>query len=202
MDGREHNVEPNHLNPAVFDCNAVVILGFKSSSDVHGWWNSDEVFEILKWRSCMEKIGLFLIDGLQESCDFTDRQRAAFGDRIMLLELIKMESFKPMQQYVDSYKRFAEAAGTDLGQKCNLYFAEGVSGVLMNEFPLEAACASSWRSKAEVNVWYDSEMYQNLLLPQRSQFSRCFAVVLPIFEEKLEELGKATTSQAISVKLR
>merc|ERR1711963_413135 len=57
VDGKDHNIEPNHLNPAVFEFNSIMLAGFPNSEDVQTWWNSDDVFKLLMWRECMEKIG-------------------------------------------------------------------------------------------------------------------------------------------------
>merc|ERR1712129_654800 len=99
----------------------------------------------------------------QESFDISDKHRTLVGDRLILFEFMKLHAFKPLQQYVDEYKRLAATAKTVLGQNVNLLFAEGVHGTLMNEFPLEAACASCWRTKNEMLVWYQPDMYQHKL---------------------------------------
>jgi len=187
VEGLDHHVEPNHLNPATFDFNAIVIAGFTSTMDVHAWWNSNEVFELLKWRSSMEKIGIFTFDGIGPACDFTDRQRMTFGNKTLFVELLQMQSFKPMQQYVDDYKRFAGVGSTDVAKaKVHLLFAEGASGVLMNEYPLDLACASTWKNKLEAQGWYDSGTYQNSLLPLRAQYSRSLVMILPVCDEEYD----------------
>jgi len=202
FDGKDNMVEPNHLNPAIFDFNCIVLAAFPSSEEVHTWWNSDEVFEWLKWREPVEKIGIFPVDGLQQGTDVKDQQRLSFGDRMMLFELLKMQKFKPIQQYVDDYKRFAETAAKDIGMNCHLLFAEGLSSVLMNEFPLDAACASSWRSKEEAHVWYDSDHYHMSLMPSKTHYAKALTIVVPIFEEKLENLQQTKAGLNVMTRLR
>merc|ERR1712031_12026 len=63
-------------------------------------------------------------------------------------------------------------------------FAEGINGVLMNEFPLDAAIASFWRIKSDAQFFYDSDSYQRQLMVMRKDFSRSFAMLLPIFDER------------------
>ncbi|CAJ1401096.1 unnamed protein product [Effrenium voratum] len=137
MDGRDHHEEPNHLNPAIFDFDSILLAGFKDLEAVHCWWASDQVFELLKDRSSMEKMSLHTMDGLAEAFQGS-KKRVAMGDKLMLLEIAKAEAFQPMQRYVDTYKGMAVKAPKDIGAVCNLLFAEGISGVLMNEFPVQA----------------------------------------------------------------
>ncbi|CAJ1445228.1 unnamed protein product, partial [Effrenium voratum] len=42
MDGRDHHEEPNHLNPAIFDFDSILLAGFKDLEAVHCWWASDQ----------------------------------------------------------------------------------------------------------------------------------------------------------------
>jgi len=196
MDGQDNFVEPNHLNPAVFNFDHILIAGFKTSETVHTWWNSDEVFELMKFREAVEKMGLFTVDGLVEAYDVNGKTKLSFGDKLMLLEFLKLESFKPMQRYVDQYKRFSTTAQKDAGVQCNLTFAEGISGVLMNEFPVEAVCGSTWRTRSDLISWYESPNYQKVLMPLRYDHARCFAVVVPMFEDKLDTYKKAQSTTA------
>lgn len=203
FDGKDNFTEPNHLNPAIFDFGCILVAGFKTTHDVYAWWNSDPVFEILKYRSPVEKMGVYVVDGLQPSYDVSDHNKVAFGERLVLVEFVNMQSFKPVQQYVDNYRLFAERSLTEIGMDCNLLFAEGVSGVLMNEFPLDAATASLWRMKSDAQFFYDSDSYQRQLLPLRKDFSRSFALVIPIFDERaahevLVEKKKAAKQLALS----
>lgn len=39
--------EPNHLNPAIFDCDSILVAGFWDLEQVHSWWASDEVVLLL-----------------------------------------------------------------------------------------------------------------------------------------------------------
>mmetsp|Transcript_31828 Transcript_31828/g.56180 ORF Transcript_31828/g.56180 Transcript_31828/m.56180 type:complete len:271 (+) Transcript_31828:98-910(+) len=185
FDGKDHFREPNHLNPAIFDLNCIMVAGFRSTIDVHAWWNSDQVFSLLKYRSSIDKMGVFIVEGLQSSYDVIDEKRVAFGERLVLLELINMEAFKPVQQYVDNYRLFSERALTEIGMDCNLFFAEAISGVLMNEYPLDACCASSWRMRSDAQFWYDSDYYTTQLLPLRQDFSRSFTILVPMVDERM-----------------
>eukprot|EP00440_Ansanella_granifera_P041836 gb/GFBE01045359.1/.p1 GENE.gb/GFBE01045359.1/~~gb/GFBE01045359.1/.p1 ORF type:complete len:265 (+),score=59.22 gb/GFBE01045359.1/:1-795(+) len=191
LDGKQHFVEPDHLNPAIFDFDTIMVGAFKTSERVHTWWNSDEVFELMKFREPIEKMGLFTVDGLIEAFDLESKQRMSFGDKLMLIEFIKLDAFRPMQHYVDSYKRFAAQAQKDIGTPCNLLFAEGISSVLMSEFPVEACCASSWRTRSDVISWYEANNYQKELMPLRYDYAKCFTIIVPIFEDKLDEYEKA-----------
>jgi len=191
IDGRDHHTEPHHLKPAAFDFTCVLLAAFREVEEMHSWWHSDVVLELLKRRTCIEKLGLFEVEGLQESFDLHDTHRNLSGDRLILFEFMRLHAFKPLQQYVDNYKRLAQSAKVALGQNVNLLFAEGVSGILMNEFPLEAVCASCWRSKNEMMVWYQSDLYQHELKPLRDDFASCHAVLIPMFEERLDMLMKA-----------
>jgi len=184
FDGKDNFTEPNHLNPAIFDFNCILVAGFRTTHDVHEWWNSDPMFERLKYRSPVEKMGVYVIEGLQQSYDISDHSKVAFGERLVLMEFINMQCFKPVQQYVDNYRLFAERSLTEIGMDCNLLFAEGVSGVLMNEFPLDAALASFWRMKSDAQFFYDSDSYQRHLLSLRKDYSRSFALVVPMFDER------------------
>merc|ERR1711972_262883 len=98
IDGGDHFVEPNHLSPAIFDFNSVMIIAFHSVDELHKWRDSDSVFELLKFRQAIEKMGIFVLEGLAESWDISDSKKLAFGDKLCLLEFHKLLSFKPMQQ--------------------------------------------------------------------------------------------------------
>lgn len=186
FDGKDNFTEPNHLNPAIFDFNCLMVAGFRNTHDVYQWWNSDPMFEILKYRSPVEKMGVYVIEGLQQSYEVSDQSlnKVAFGERLVLVEFINMQSFKPVQQYVDNYRLFAERSLNEIGMDCNLLFAEGVSGVLMNEFPLDASIASLWRMKSDALFFYDSDQYQRHLMVLRKDFSRSFAMLIPIADER------------------
>jgi len=114
VDGKNHFREPNHLNPAIFDFDAIVLAGFHSTEDLHTWWNSDQVFNLLKKRHPIEKMGIFVVDGLRTSFDVRERNKLGAGDKLVLFEFAKMLAFQPMQLYVDNYKRVAERAGVIL----------------------------------------------------------------------------------------
>eukprot|EP00439_Symbiodinium_sp_Y106_P068252 s2950_g11.t1 len=203
MDGKDHNVEPNHLNPAVFDFETVLVACFKDLEAVHSWWSSDQVFELMKHRSPLAKMSLHTVDGLVPGFEGT-KKRAATGDKLMLLEIAKVESFRPMQRYVDMYKRLAAKAPKDIGTICNLLFAEGISGVLVNEFPVQAVCASCWRTRSDLISWYEAPNYQQDLMPLRYDFARCFTLAVPMYEERKEssENLKRRGSAAAGMKLR
>eukprot|EP00415_Alexandrium_ostenfeldii_P001394 UN1394 len=197
MDGQDHFVEPNHLHPAAFDFNCFIVCGFQTLDEVHLWWNSDEMFEIVKDRDAIEKMGIFEIQGLRPSIDVDDRSRFTIGDRFIMLELMKSEAFKPMQDYVDSYQRVTER----FNYTKNLLFAEGVSGVLMNEYPLDSACSSGWRSKADARNWYDTDRYQRELMPLRKEYARCLTLLVPIFEDRIEDFERARKMLGAAEKL-
>lgn len=130
----------------------------------------------------MEKIGIFIVDGLREAYDVMDHNKLAFGEKLVMMEFVSMHSFRPMQQYVDNYKRFSENSYQECGINCNLLFAESLSGTLMSEFSVDFVCATAWRMKSEAQKWYDSALYQRTLLPIREEYSQTLAVLLPIQE--------------------
>lgn len=198
LDGVEHMKAPNHLSPALFDADAILVGAFSCSELLQTWWSSDEVFCLMKARAPMEKIGVFAFDGLQRAYDVRDRSRVgvAFDDKFILIEFIKMQAFKPVQHYVDSYKRLSERPGVELGISCNVLFAEGVSVILMNEFPLEAACASTWQIKADAMLWYDAEIYQKHLMPLRREYAVSSALLAPLFEERTNPIKERTPLMA------
>jgi hypothetical protein len=192
FEGRDHHVEPNHLNPAVFDFNCVLLAGFKDQEAVHKWWNSDQVFDVLKYRTGLEKMGFYIIEGLQESFDVLEHNRLAFGDKMVLFEFVQMLAFKPVQQYVDTYKKVAHEIRLSMDvMDCNLLFAEAICGVLMNEFPLDAACASTWRNRSDASGWYELEAYQENLVPLRKTYAHCLSVLIPMFEDNVDQYEKA-----------
>lgn len=186
FDGKDNFTEPNHLNPAIFDFNSILVAGFRNTHDVYAWWNGDVMFQLLKYRTAVEKMGVYVVEGLQPSYDIADKNhnKVAFGERLVLVEFMNMQCFKPVQQYVDNYRLFAERSLTEIGMDCNLLFAEGISGVLMNEFPLDAAVASLWRMKSDGQFFYDSDSYQRTLMVLRKEYSRSFALMIPIFDER------------------
>merc|ERR1712048_873211 len=84
----------------------------------------------------------------------------------------------------------SETAREDIGVECNLLFAESISGVLMNEFPLDAVCASSWRMKSDAQFFYDSDAYQRQLMGLRRDYSRSFAMLVPLVDERMGTVQK------------
>eukprot|EP00928_Gymnodinium_smaydae_P073814 TRINITY_DN56948_c0_g1_i1.p1 TRINITY_DN56948_c0_g1~~TRINITY_DN56948_c0_g1_i1.p1 ORF type:complete len:275 (-),score=48.93 TRINITY_DN56948_c0_g1_i1:287-1111(-) len=195
VDGKDNFKEANHLSPAVFDVEAIVMGAFSTTELIHAWWTSEEVFEIMKWREPVEKMGVYVFDGLQTARDVTETTSLYCSDRFILLELLKMHAFKPVQHYVDCYKRFAERSMQEVGVECNLLFAEGVRAVLMDEFSLEAACASAWPMRQDMNVFYDSNVYQQELMPMRCDYATCLTMLVPINEDsRSQRASKAAGS--------
>lgn len=195
VDGRDHFIEPNHLNPPIFDFNSVMVCGFPDSATetVNVWWNSDPVFQLMKKRHVIPKMGIFIVPGLIQAVDIFDPKRSAFGDKFVLLELCKMQAFRPMQRFADDYKRLSEGPCQDVGVDMNLVFSETVTGVLLGEFPLEAIVASSWRMKTDALFWYDSDLYQRQLLTTRKDYSVSLAIVIPLVDEKAPWIKNRST---------
>lgn len=186
LDGFNNYKAPNaekHLTPAVFDMTFVMVGCFPGSEKLHTWWSSDEVFSILKVRGPLEKIGIYAFDGLQKGYDIKETERAAFDDKFILLEFMQMQKFKPVQHYVDCYKRYAERAVYEIGIAANLLFAEGVTVVLMNEFPLDACCATSWQHVGDASFWYDAEIYQKQLFPYRRDYAVSLSLLAPLLDD-------------------
>lgn len=192
LEGKDQFIEANHLQPAIFDFNSVIIGAMRTAEDIQSWWTSDEVFELLKRKDAILKMGVFIVDGLLKGVDTVARHQFAFGDKIVLLELSKVMSFKPLQLYADNYKRFAANAIKEIGVPCRLLFAEGAQGVLMNDFPLEVTCASTWRSKADAHLWFAATYYQEVLAPPRMDFSRSLTIIIPMFEDNLIDWSDGT----------
>eukprot|EP00927_Polykrikos_kofoidii_P067203 TRINITY_DN62716_c0_g1_i1.p1 TRINITY_DN62716_c0_g1~~TRINITY_DN62716_c0_g1_i1.p1 ORF type:complete len:276 (-),score=53.92 TRINITY_DN62716_c0_g1_i1:122-949(-) len=191
LDGKDNFKEPNHLNPAIFNFDSIVMFAFSSTEELGAWWSSDEVFELMKHREAIEKIGLFAVDGLQPGYDVQDRSLLFSGEKFVLLEFMKLDAFKPVQHYVDCYKRCAERSNQEVGIECNLLYAESVSATFMGEFPLDAVCASTWRMRSDAHYFYDSNAYQETLAPLRHEYSKSVALICPIHEDVSPEHSKS-----------
>jgi len=199
FDGHNEYVEPDHLNPAIFDFNCVSILAFTELENVHSWWSSDEVHEILSLRESIEKIGVFAVEGLQKATGLEERDRWAFGDRLLLLELMKISHYEPAQQFTDTYQRLLG----NIGLASTLLFSESTSHVLASEFPIDHACATSWRMKSEAQRWYDTDLYKDQLMPLRKKASRSLAILIPIFPDpRMDEFERAKTQGNAALALR
>jgi hypothetical protein len=184
FDGKEHFVSPNHLSPACFDFNMFLVFAFERLEEVQHWWHSDAVFACLKSRGdLIEKWGLFVVDGLATSFDILDRERFQFGEKFILLEPLQMTSFRPVQSFVDDYKRLAKRSMTDAGVDVHTIMAEGVKSMLMNEFPLDAVIATTWRLRDDAVWWYESDLYRKELMLTRQEFSNSMAILIPIYDE-------------------
>lgn len=190
-EGKDHLVEPNHLNPAVFDFNCIVLAAFEDEEAVHSWWNSDLAFEVMKQRKTIETMGVYIIDGVSRGWDIDDYTKMAFGDRFVMFEFLKMVNFKPVQQYVDNYRRYAEAT------KCHSLFSDGVKNMLINEFPLDAVCGTSWRQKLDAKLWHHSDTFQNQMVPQREGCALCLALLVPMHEATVDDYEKARKHLAL-----
>jgi len=141
------------------------------------------MFGLLKNRASIAKMGIYMVDGLQKAFDIKDRNKITFGEKFVLFEFIRIQAFRPLQQYVDNYKRYSERAVQECGVDCNLIFSDCISGVFANEFLLEAACASTWRMKNDAHMWYESEVYQGHLAPLRREYSQSLTAIIPICQE-------------------
>jgi len=205
LEGGDHLREPHHLAPAAFDISALILAGFPSDEEAHVWWHSDEVFAMMKDRGAVEKLGIFIVPGLQQAIDLEERSRYSFGDRILIIELMQTHSFKHMQQYVDDLKWFAARGPQAVEEKsisCNLLFAEHCGGVLASEFPLDAAAVSAWKVMSDAREWFDCEFYQGRLVAQRRPYSRCLVLAVPLFrEERIDDLLRAKKLDVVSSKL-
>jgi uncharacterized protein (DUF1330 family) len=217
LDGNEHYVSPNHLSPAAFDYDCLLVFAFDSEEALHTWWGSEALFEVLKTRAddekevaserrwgqpsgppllsaagagfdppktkdcrAVQKLGIFVLEGLQAAFDILDQEKFQFGEKFMLVEFMNMQAFKPVQQYVDNFKRVSKRAVSEVGVSCNPIVAEGVRNMLMNEFPLDYVVATTWRLRSDAKYWYDSELYQKSLRPMRSGYTRSLAMLVPI----------------------
>jgi hypothetical protein len=185
-DGKDHFTAPNHLSPAIFDFNCIVVAAFRSFEEMYHWWNSEQMFNTLKNRTAAEKIGIYGFEGLRQSFQVT-QEKFAFGDKFIFFEFLNMQSFKPTQLYLDLYQRFSEKAILEIGMDCNLLFAETANCIFMSEFPLDAMCASSWRLKTDPLFWYDSSSYQQQLFPVRQGSAKSFTVLIPVTDPTVRE---------------
>lgn len=200
LDGGEHFVAPNHLSPACFDFDCILVSAFPTTEEVHAWWDSDRTFAALAGRSAVEKLGVYIVEGLASAFDIQDREKFQFGEKFLIIEFIAMLSFKPVQRYVDNYKRYSHRAINEAGVDCNTIFAEGVSGMLMNEFPLDACVASPWRLKTDAHYWYESDIYQKMLMPIRKEFSRSLALLIPINDDPPSLVSKGGSAALMALK--
>lgn len=199
FDGKENFVSPNHLNPAVFEFDCFLLIAFAPFAEdqaeqnpfepmetpAHAWWKSDEVFELLKTRQDVEKIGIYAINGMQQGVDMGANAAFNFGEKLMLFELLIMHSFPPVQRYIDGYKRYSELK--DAGVDVKMVIADGVVNTYMKEIQLDAVCASSWRMKSDVTFFYECETYQKRLMPLRKDYSRSLVILLPIADNHLRK---------------
>lgn len=181
-DGKKNLIAQNHLNPAIFDFNAIVVLGFESFNAVQSWWKSEEMFTCLMRRGPAEKIGIYSFDGLRELQ--TDTKRFDFSEKFVFMEFISIQNFRPCQRFLDLYKRFSEKAILEIGMDCHLLFSDTAHDTFMSEFPLQAMCASAWRLKTDPHFWYDSASYRLQLADWREQNSVSFAAVIPVVDQK------------------
>jgi len=184
-EGKDHLVEPNHLNPAVFGFNTIVVAAFPDEELIHAWWGSDMVFETMKCRTPIDTLGVFVFDGLAEATDITDAGRIAFGDKYVLFEFHKMICFRPVQQYCDNFRRYCEVT------RVQPIFSDSVKNTLVNEFPLDAVCATSWKQLLEAKLWRFSDIFQGTMVPSREQHSLCLGVLVPMHEASLADIHKA-----------
>eukprot|EP00933_Yihiella_yeosuensis_P038416 TRINITY_DN3234_c0_g5_i1.p1 TRINITY_DN3234_c0_g5~~TRINITY_DN3234_c0_g5_i1.p1 ORF type:complete len:284 (-),score=50.48 TRINITY_DN3234_c0_g5_i1:226-1077(-) len=196
LDGQDNYVEPNHLNPAIFDFDSILLAGFKTTQDVYTWWTSEEVFELMKWREPLDKLGVFVIEGMTKAVDPFSKQTGVFGDKHMYFELMKQQSFQPMQYYCDNYKRLIYQGMKEMGVVSTICFAEGVGGVLMSDFPIEAACASAWKTKADIHGWFESNIYQKNLYGTRMEYSKSVTMIVPLMEDRIDNYEKVRKSVA------
>lgn len=191
-DGGNNFIAPNHLNPAIFDFNTIMLVGFESFNAVQSWWKSEEMFSCLMRRSAAEKIGIYSFEGLRELQ--TNNERFSFSEKFVYMEFISIQNFRPCQRFLDLYKRFSEKAILEIGMDCNLLFSDTAHDVFMSEFPLHAMCASGWRLKTDPHFWYDSSSYKQQLLSWREENSVSFAAVIPAVDPKA--LGDRTGANA------
>lgn len=184
-EGKEHLVEPDHLSPAVFGFNSIIVAAFSDEDLIHAWWGSDMVFNVMKHRTPIDTLGVFIFDGLVEATDITDAGRIAFGDKYVLFEFHKMTCFKPVQQYCDNFRRYCEAT------RVQPIFSDSVKNTLVNEFPLDAVCATTWKQLLEAKLWRFSDIFQSTMLPSREQHSLCLGVLVPMSQASLLDIQRA-----------
>jgi len=181
-DGKHNFIAPNHLNPAIFDFNCILLIGFESFNAVQNWWKSEEMFSCLMRRKCAEKIGIYSFDGLRELHHGTEK--FAFAEKFVYMEFLSIQNFRLCQRFLDLYKRFSEKAILEIGMDCNLLFSDTAHDVFMSEFPLYAMCASGWRLKTDPHFWYDSTSYKHQLQSWREDNSVSFAAVIPVMDHR------------------
>lgn len=199
-DGKNNFIAPNHLNPAIFDFNCILLLGFESFNAVQGWWKSEEMFSCLMRRTCAEKIGIYSFDGLRELQK--NEERFAFSEKYVYMEFLSIQNFRPCQRFLDLYKRFSEKAILEIGMDCNLLFSDTAHDVFMSEFPLHAMCASGWRLKTDPHFWYDSSSYKQQLQQWREENSVSFAAVIPVADPKAEQEKASGANAFLSLRAK
>lgn len=199
-DGKDNLIAPNHLSPAIFDVNTIMLLGFESFNAVQAWWKSEEMFGCLMRRAAAEKIGIYSFEGLRE-LQTGDTARFAFAEKFVHMEFLSIQDFRPCQRFLDLYKRFSEKAILEIGMDCNLLFSDTAHDVFMSEFPLQAMCASGWRLKTDPHFWYESVSYKEQLLGERERNSVSFAAVIPVTDPRpLQGQGGANAFLSLRAK--
>jgi len=192
FDGEEHLVAPDHLSEAYFGFDCLLVCAFGSIDAVHRWWSSDEVFEVLKHRSAIEKLGIHAIDGNLPGFDVTNLEKFNYGDKFMLLELMGMQNFKPMHAYLSEFKRFVDQSqAAKKKTESKLVFADSVLAALMNEIPLDLTLGTFWRLRDDAIAFHNQEAYQQRLKPLRQEFSRSVVMLVPIFEVRRLHASKS-----------
>jgi hypothetical protein len=184
-EGKDNFVEPNHLNPAIFDFNAIVLAAFPDDEVVQAWWGSDKVFEMMKYRDPIDAVGIYTVDGMAVASDVKDPARIAFGDKYVLFEFHKMLSFKPMQQYCDSFYRYAQAS------RVKPIFSDSIKNTLCNEFPLDAVCGTSWKQLLEAKLWRNNDVFQSTMVDARSDHGLCLSILIPMYEATVDDIKQA-----------
>merc|ERR1712107_946990 len=100
---------------------------FESAENIQAWWNSDDTFSALKGRrDIVPKLGFYVVEGLLPAFDILDQERYQFGEKFILIELVSMLSFRPVQKFVDNYKECSRHAMSEADVDVNPLFSEGI----------------------------------------------------------------------------
>mmetsp|Transcript_19762 Transcript_19762/g.44388 ORF Transcript_19762/g.44388 Transcript_19762/m.44388 type:complete len:311 (+) Transcript_19762:140-1072(+) len=189
-DGIQNLKPENHLSQPCFECDCIVVAVFRNDDDVHAWFSCDDMFHLLSERTKpLEKLSIHAVPGLLPGFDLLDQDKVNFGEKFILLELIRFHSSKDMQRYVMDFRRFADeetlAASRALQDgvaiaDVKVLFADHISSTYMHEIRLDIATATMWRRKEDAGLFYESDHYQNVLRATREKYSECLTMLLPL----------------------
>mmetsp|Transcript_27530 Transcript_27530/g.71432 ORF Transcript_27530/g.71432 Transcript_27530/m.71432 type:complete len:272 (-) Transcript_27530:73-888(-) len=175
IEGKQHLEAQDHLSPAIFDFNYMVLTVWDSFPQVQEWWRSNELFSNIKLRHALGqpmKMGVYSFDGVfpvePETC------------RYLFLEFLSFNRFREMQAYLDMYKRYGQKAVLEIGIDVRVLFCGTPHDTLLSEFPIDGVVATGWKLKTDPSFWFTAPSYRKDLEGLRQQNSTSLTVVIPL----------------------